>query len=147
MNIKYIITSTIGFIGLAFFFFLLYLGMIAWWHLILLMIGHGIFLVFFYNVDRVGKMIVESKLLRVFVEIREELKEARKEIVPKQQDVHISAKDKIRFGDIERPNVIKFKDVINKIEVLVNKAEKQLSGTISGKSNFHGNITVTKKKK
>ncbi len=117
---------------------------------LVLIIGMALVLVF--RPDMVKIFLIDVKLFKGFLDVKAGL-ETFKEAVEPVKDLEISVGDESAVEESKRvdvvlkPKVLKLRTVVKEVEVLVDKAEKYLSGTISGKSDARGNLTKIKKKK
>jgi len=162
-KVKNILTSFVGLLTLAFFSFLLYQEKIIWWHFLSLMIGLGIFLIFYFNYDRVEELLLESRKLKIFVKMaRERLDKVKMEIDelkarPEDLKIHVEEKISAEEGKVNvlfSPKGVKLLNIVDAMEHLVIEAEKQLSGKlkllsgkVEAKPDVRGDLTVEKKKK
>ena len=162
-KVKNILTSIVGLLMLAFFSFLLYQEKIIWWHFLSFMIGLGIFLIFYFNYDRVEELLLESRKLKIFVKMAgekiEEIKTKIDELREHPEDLEIHAEEKISVKEgnanvFVSPKGVKLLNIVDALDHLVIEAEKQLSGKlkrlsgkVEAKSDVRGDLTAEKKKK
>lgn len=167
-KVKNILTSIVGFLTMALFSFLLYREKIIWWHFLCLMIGDGVFLIFYYNYDRVDKLLLESRKLKIFAKMTEERLDKIKmkigELSASPEGLKVHAEEKISVGEKisaeagkyefrGSPVELKLHSIVNDIDDLAAEAEKQLSGKVKrlsgkveAKSAVRGDLTAEKKK-
>ena len=159
---KNILTSIVGFLTMALFSFLLYREKIIWWHFLCLMIGDGVFLIFYYNYDRVEELLLESRKLKIFVKMtREGLVKVKKELDtlkarPKDLKIHTEEKISAEEGKVDvriSPVEMRLQSIVDDVDALVAEAEKQLSGKVKrlsgkaeAKSDARADLTAEKKK-
>lgn len=136
---KNILTYIVGFLMLAFFSFLLYQEKIIWWHFLSFMIGLGIFLIFYFNYDKVEELLLESRKLKIFVKMTgkgiEKIKTKIDELREHPEDLEIHAEEKVSVEEgkanvLVSPKGIKLINIVNDVDALLADAEKQLSGKL-----------------
>ena len=161
-KVKNILTRNVGFLMLAFFSFLLYREKIIWWHFLSLMIGLGIFLIFYFNYDKVEEFLVEYRKLKIFVKMAGEklgkIKMEIDELRAHPEDLEVSLEEKVPVEEgkadvLVSPKGIRLLNIVNNVDALVAEAEKQLlgkvtrlSGKVEAKSDVRGDLTGEKKK-
>ncbi len=159
---KNILTSIVGFLTMALFSILFYQGKIIWWHFLCLMIGDGVFLIFYFNYDRVEELLLESRKLKIFVKMTGErldkIKMKIDELKIRPEDLEVSIEEKVSVEEgkanvLVSPKGIKLLNIVNDVDALVAEAEKQLlgkvkrlSGKVEAKSDVRGDLIVEKKK-
>jgi len=118
------------------------------------MIGDGVFLIFYYNYDRVEKLLLEPRKLKIFAKMTGERLDKIKmkigELSARPEDLKVHVKEKISVGEKisaeagkyefrGSPVELKLHSIVNDIDDLVAEAEKQLSGKVT-------DLTVEKKR-
>jgi hypothetical protein len=147
-KVKNILTSIVGFLMMAFFSFLWYQEKIIWWHFLSLMIGLGVFLILYFNYDRVEELLVEFRKHKLFVKMEKRLDKVEREI----DELRIRA-EAGKFEIQGSPVEMKLQSKVNDKDDLVAEAKKQLSrkvkrlsGKTEAKSDVRGDLTAEKKK-
>jgi hypothetical protein len=159
---KNILTSIVGFLTMALFSILFYQGKIIWWHFLSLMIGLGIFLIFYFNYDRVEELLVEFRKLKIFVKTSGErlgkikMKIGELRARPEDLKIHVEEKISAEEGKVNvriSPVEMKLQSIVDDMDDFVAEAEKQLSGKVKrlsgkaeAKSDVLGDLTGWKNK-
>ena len=149
---KNILTSIVGFLTMALFSILFYQGKIIWWHFLSLMIGLGIFLIFYFNYDRVEELLVEFRKLKIFVKTSGErlgkikMKIGELRARPEDLKIHVEEKISAEEGKVDvriSPVEMKLQSIVDDMDDFVAEAEKQLSGKVkrlSGKAEAKSDV-------
>ena len=138
-------------LGMGFLFWFLSIGRITLLAFPFLMIAFAVSIVLVFQSDRIKRLIFVSKLLKGMLGLRLDLEKLEKAVEPvKDLEIHVEERfivgDKGRVDVTVKPAVLKLQTIVNDVEVLVDKIEKELSGEINAKSYVRGELTVEKKK-
>lgn len=120
-SIKKILVSILGVGGFVLFILLFFAGKLDILGFFVLLIGLGLFCVLFFNVDNVKKIYVETKLIKVMLELKQEVRQSMVELEEAKQDFEEHAKKEISVPDekqkmafITEPIVLKLVETLDR---------------------------------